>query len=296
MNWYDVTLAARKLTKPVQFARVLSEYGKIRRSDLLVVSYPKAGRTWLRVILGRVLSSVTGTADDMLDLYTMARRSGLKKISFTHDGMFGIRNNQRYDELRFKRGLYRDKDIVFLVRDIRDMLVSSYFQDIKRDRIYSGSIKDYLRDEKIGAKKIVGFVNLWFDNRENAGRFLLIRYEEMKNRSHDTLAAILRFAGITAPDLDAVIADALEFASFRNMRKMEEQNFFKNNRLQPGDKADENSYKVRKGKIGGYVDYLDAEDLAYIDEQVKSLGRAGCDWYYAAPAPEQLSARTTPPA
>lgn len=282
MNRNDVSLAVRKLSHPLQFVRVLSEYRKIRSSDVLVVSYPKTGRTWLRVILGRVLSSVAGTTGDMLDLYTVAKRRGLKKISFSHDGMFGIRNNRRYDDLCFKRGLYRDKEVIFLVRDIRDVLVSSYFQDLKRDRIYGGTIKEYIRDERLGAKKIVSFVNLWFDNRERTRGFLLIRYEQMKNSAHDTLAAILRFAGIAAADLDAVIADALEFSSFRNMRRMEEQNFFKNNILQPGDKADENSYKVRKGKIGGFVEYLDAEDLAYIDEQVKNLGRPGCDWYYAA--------------
>ena len=34
-------------------------------------------------------------------------------------------------------------------------------------------------------------------------------------------------------------------------------------RLQPTDAADEESYKVRRGKVGGYVDYLDQQDIAF---------------------------------
>jgi hypothetical protein len=49
------------------------------------------------------------------------------------------------------------------------------------------------------------------------------------------------------------------------MRHYEEQQRFGSKTLQPGDYSDPDSYKVRRGKIGGYRDYLSAADLEYID-------------------------------
>ena len=40
--------------------------------------------------------------------------------------------------------------------------------------------------------------------------------------------------------------------------------------LTPRDVRNPNSYKVRRGKVGGFVDYLSPEDIAYCDEVLKS--------------------------
>ena len=42
--------------------------------------------------------------------------------------------------------------------------------------------------------------------------------------------------------------------------------------LGAGDPADPESYKVRKGKVGGYVDYLSQDHIAYIDDCIRELG------------------------
>jgi hypothetical protein len=40
-------------------------------------------------------------------------------------------------------------------------------------------------------------------------------------------------------------------------------------KLIPSDSDNPDSYKVRRGKVGGYSDYLSAEDIAYCDEVLK---------------------------
>ena len=40
-------------------------------------------------------------------------------------------------------------------------------------------------------------------------------------------------------------------------------------RMKPGNKNDPNSFRTRKGKVGGYKDELSQEDQDYIDNQVK---------------------------
>jgi hypothetical protein len=65
--------------------------------------------------------------------------------------------------------------------------------------------------------------------------------------------------------------NALEFSRFGNMRKMEASLEYDRQLLQPGDVNDPESYKVRRGKIGGYVDYLDPSDVEYADQAMAAL-------------------------
>jgi hypothetical protein len=43
---------------------------------------------------------------------------------------------------------------------------------------------------------------------------------------------------------------------------------------------DPESYKTRRGKVGGYVDYLTAEDIAFIDQTVNEFGCPFLRQYY----------------
>ena len=67
-----------------------------------------------------------------------------------------------------------------------------------------------------------------------------------------------------------IVAEAVEFASVENLRKMEAQDHFwrSGSRLQPRDASNPDSYKVRKAKVGGYRDYFDDEQIAAIDAMV----------------------------
>ena len=52
------------------------------------------------------------------------------------------------------------------------------------------------------------------------------------------------------------------------MKAMEKTNSFGTSRLKPADPRDPESYKVRKGKVGGFVDYLDPKEIKYCDEAI----------------------------
>ena len=49
------------------------------------------------------------------------------------------------------------------------------------------------------------------------------------------------------------------------MRNAEVHDSFGHERLRPADPHNPESFKVRRGKVGGYVDYLSSEDIAYVD-------------------------------
>jgi len=55
------------------------------------------------------------------------------------------------------------------------------------------------------------------------------------------------------------------------MMRMERENSLNSGRLRPVDIDDAESYKVRKGKVGGYVDYLSDEDIGYLNQKTKTI-------------------------
>ena len=44
--------------------------------------------------------------------------------------------------------------------------------------------------------------------------------------------------------------------------------FGQSGRMLPGDQKNPDSYKVRRAKVGGYRDYFDAEQIAWLDSYV----------------------------
>jgi hypothetical protein len=52
------------------------------------------------------------------------------------------------------------------------------------------------------------------------------------------------------------------------MRKMEAEGRFQSGMLKPADKADQDSYKTRKGKPGGYIDHLSPQEIVTLNKKM----------------------------
>jgi hypothetical protein len=55
------------------------------------------------------------------------------------------------------------------------------------------------------------------------------------------------------------------------MKKMEAASAFASKILQATDVGDPESFKVRRGKVGGFADYLAGADLTYANEAMRKL-------------------------
>jgi hypothetical protein len=55
------------------------------------------------------------------------------------------------------------------------------------------------------------------------------------------------------------------------MQKLEAARAFDSNILHPGDVRDPESFKVRRGKVGGYREYLSAEDQRFAGAAMAEL-------------------------
>jgi hypothetical protein len=246
---------------------------KVARShaDVLMTSFPKCGRTWLRVMLGSALQQhfrVESRRLVMLEPLAAALHPAIPDILVEHDSH---PFRKRSDQLEASKAHFADKKVILLVRDPRDVMVSAYFHKRKRrKRPYPGSISDYLREESGSLKTFIRYYNHWAAQRHVPRNFLLVRYEDLHAGSEEQLRRVLDAVGVGEVS-DEVIEEAVRFASFENMRAMETSDALGSRRLRPGRAGDETSYKTRQGAVGRYRQHLSAEDIRYIEARVAEL-------------------------
>jgi len=270
---------ARRRRALERWLRGREQVAKLARADAVVVSYGKAGRTWLRVMLSGYYQRRYGLSPrSLLGFDNFHRRNAaIPRIFFTHDNYIADYTGHRDS----KRDFY-DKKVVLLVRSPQDTAVSQYFQWKHRMRPGKKRLNDYPEHgaevsvfdfamrPAAGLPKILDFMNLWAAEASRVRAFLLVRYEDMRRDPAAELRRIVEFLGDSA-EPDAIRA-AVEFASVENMRSMEQRRVFwlSGGRMTPRDKSNPDSYKVRRAKVGGYRDYFDDDQAARIDELVRS--------------------------
>ncbi len=186
------------------------------------------------------------------------------------------------EELSDDKSEYRGRKVIFMVRDPRDVLVSSYFQKTRRNLNYEGTLEEYVHERRGGIETITAFYNIWARNRDAPKAFLLVRYEDFHTNPAMELRRVLDFSGLGHIP-DTVIEEAVEYARFDNMRKLESTNALGTSALAARDHQDEASYKTRKGEVGGYREYLDGAALELVDQVIgEQLDNMYSD--YIAPA------------
>jgi alcohol sulfotransferase len=267
----EILEAERKL-------RGVEQYDKLRQADIVVVSFGKSGRTWLRVMVSHLFRVMYGLPDNAIlgfDNFHNLNRA-VPKVFFTHDNYI----KDFTGDFETKQPFY-DKRVVLLARDPRDVAVSQFFQwkfRIKPSKVAINnypprgsdiSLFDFVTGDNGGAMKAVcDYLNLWAAEADKVGHFHLLRYEDLRAEPHRKLRELLDFMQVDASDehVDA----AVEYSSYENMKKMESKQQFRlaGGRMMPRDKDNPNSYKVRRAKVGGYRDYFTDDEVAAIDRQL----------------------------
>ena len=95
-------------------------------------------------------------------------------------------------------------------------------------------------------------------------------HERLRQGTAGCLRSLLQFMGLEHPD-EGAIAAAVGYGAFENMRRLERSGSFEH-KMSPGDPGDEESYQVRRGEVGGYLDYLSPDDIAFIERVIDEAG------------------------
>lgn len=241
----------------------------MKAADVLVLSRAKSGRTWLRAILSRLYQQRHGLPEKQLLEYDNFHRQAVAVpvVAMTHGHYLDrLARHPRH-------GVFlKQMPVVFLLRDPRDIAVSEYFQSTRRASAYKRELYEvdsqasmfaFVMQSPLGLPAICDYLNFW--NRELDGwqRVYRLYYETLRADTEAEMTRLLEFLGQSFSS--AEIAAAVEFASFAALKRKERENYFRNSRLQAADVEDPDSYKVRRGKVGGYRDYFNQDELERID-------------------------------
>ena len=210
----------RRLKAGVKRASGLHRPGRgllILPDDTFLVSYPKSGNTWVRLLIANLLSSgkpadfrainrlVPDPAADTARHFATMPRPRVIKSHFVFDP-------------RYPR-------VIYIVRDPRDVVLSEYHYQRKTRRI-----DDQLPLERYVSRFLTGetypengswgeHVASWIVARDSDARFLLLRYEALLVNATAELARIARFLKISAtPDR---LSEIVKLSSADRMRELE---------------------------------------------------------------------------
>lgn len=243
----------------------------LERADCVLVSYPKSGRTWLRAMLGRALQQKYQTDPGMI-MRTSAFAgldSRIPRIYVSHDD---FPHNKPPEKVKKSKSKYASKRVILLVRDPRDVLVSLYFQKRFRRRgkaAYTGELDQFLGERIGGIQSLIAFYNAWAENRDVPEDLLVVRYEDIVADPTRELRRLLEFLGIDwLPD--EIIEESVEFSRFEKLKKVELEGQLNHQSLKTNDAENPEASKVRRGKPGGYVDYLTSVQVADLDQTIQT--------------------------
>jgi len=265
-----------------RWLRGREENRKLELTDYVLMSWGKSGRTWLRVMMSRYYQQKYAIPEKHMlgfDNYHHMN-AAVPRVFFTHGNYLRNYTGNWDDKAEFY-----GKKIIMLVRDPRDVAVSQFFQwkyRMKRRKKALNwypphdaeiSVFDFVMNEEAGLPCIIRFFNIWAQELPKVVASIVIRYEDMRQEPAAALHRIFNFLG--TPGSDAEIQDAVDYAAYENMKKLEESNAFRSSgaRLIPGRKGNPDSYKVRRAKVGGYRDYFDDEQLERIESLVAATLR-----------------------
>ena len=245
---------------------------RLEECDAVILSMAKSGRTWLNAMLSHYYHLTERAPPDQLINADNFRRLGMRvpSVFFSH--------GREIEHWRQVETQVRGKPWIFLYRDPRDVTVSWYFHRQQRkpaagqgaflvDRNLPDRMTTELVLSPLWLPYVVDFMNEWRSRLERFDRALFVRYEDMHAKPAAVLERVIGSIDDRPVSTEAV-RKAVEFASFDNLRRLEQSGFFQGSRLGGGRQGEEGTWKVRRGKVGGFADHFSRAEIEVIDRFV----------------------------
>ena len=243
------------------------KYSDLKQFPLIIVSYPKSGRTWLQKLVIEAVRLDMGVSEEISDISQLSKYVELPKILSTHAGSSWEERVKNHDEIKTKDWQkYAHAKVLFLYRDPRDILVSQFYH-IRHRSGYANFDQDYMvQNKNVGLLKIINFMNKWKSyGAQNPDSIMELSYEDMKSDAIGALTKILEFWDLKiSPDL---IAQAVENCSLENMRKKEAANT-ETPWTMTKESSNNNAFHSRKGIVGEYKEFFQGEEIATINRMI----------------------------
>ena len=202
----------------------------------IILSYPKSGRTWLKVLI---------------DEYR--KRCGVRKpdLTWSHIG-HGSSVEHPPKNLTC--------NTILLTRDYADTLVSYYHDDCVRNRskVDGKTIDEYVRHN-------LSDIKTFYNTVSQKDIFLTLEYEKMIENTYTEVLPLFAYLFDDQVDVKC-LRRAIDFCQFENLSNLERQN--KIDMRVSSSHMRQGFYKTRNGKVGSANKELQPETIEYIRENI----------------------------
>lgn len=231
----------------------------------LICGYPKTGRTWLRFMLASAIADhhELGVEVDLTNAYSIVPNSDSEIIPGQPD-YSSVEGMPRIEmsHAPYSSDRHDGANIAFLTRDPRDIMVSHWLHNTKQIKQSSQSLAEFIRDPGAGMGAFLGHLEGWAQHL-NADQ--VIPYEYMRPNPGAALTVISNRFNLALTSEE--ITRAVDASTMEAMRRKEiERGIAGHQDLY--DRGDPEARRVRRGKVGGFTDYLSPDDELFISEQV----------------------------
>jgi hypothetical protein len=184
--------------------------------DTFLVSYPKSGNTWARFLIANLVRP-----HEKIDFSNVNRVIPGTEVTRNRDLMRTPRpriiKSHQYFDPRYPR-------VIYIVRDPRDVVVSQYHFQRKRNVVADQyPLSEYVGRFVAGQTSFYGswgeHVASWLATRHGRPGFLLLRYEDMVEDTARELSKVASFLGFSSTR--EMILQAVERSSADRMRTLE---------------------------------------------------------------------------
>ncbi len=190
--------------------------------DVFIVSYPKSGNTFLRFLVGRLInphvritfSNIGYYIPDIHYFPDIYKYASKQNINLNRGRI--LKSHECFDP--------RYKNLIYLIRDPRDVAVSYWYHYLNVKLIDESYSKDIFYKKYIeGGLDMYGSwmenVGSWLGAREDTSGFLLIRYEDLL--ADPTAEAIKICNHLQIQSSTSLIENAVKNSSFEEMQNLE---------------------------------------------------------------------------
>lgn len=246
----------------IELDKNISRYSS---SDFIFLSFPKSGRTWIRYFIAKYIE-LEFQKEFTLEIEEI---NNIPRIIFTHNYFDNKQDIEEEPEI-ILQNILKQKEVFIVVRDPRDVAVSYYHQKVNREERLSGiDINEFVFSSIYGIERQAKFVlKLLALNKEHAKSKLVV-YENLLRQPETYFYRMIN--GIFKEVNSTNFYKALHESTFEKMKEYElmisKQGVGDFSRI--GKKhwnGDNNSLKVRKGKLNSYLSELTPETVEKLNK------------------------------
>jgi hypothetical protein len=231
----------------------------IRPSDIFIVTYPKSGTVWLSFLIANIIKP---DRKEVLNLKTFGYH-----VHDINDQYFSGVPLQEFASLPDPRFFYVHAPydnsfpkVIYVLRDPRNVMISYYHHTRMTDADFSSSIREFIESKDHFPCEWDQHVTGWLIAHRHPS-LCLVRYEDLHKDTPGTLRRVLDFAGLRYTEAD--IQYAVEASRFDQMQTLETKHGLGGSEVI----SNTNERFVRKGKVGGWREELNEEDIRIIERK-----------------------------